>query len=313
VGVIAPMVLAALLGAPKSEWKPAPAPPPTVWARAGARGWTLCEDVERQASILQTADGRGPSDDAMWANRAQQCPHVPPALVLAAQYVLGETGPLEPEIGDLQRVFVAHRKRTRRALGWIEAAIAESNRRAETPPLHTRYYRAYALVALGRYDEAAAALRSVVETGDVERWRADRMRAVVEVMRGNLDLAHRLAHRGTVDAPSGQDKLISRYMEAYVIDRVGAPAEAEAELRRLRREAGSTSAAALVLTVLPMHERLYLRALDHQANAETSNAMRLWDAYLSRPEPAEADKELARRHRTELEPRAAPVGGPLGG
>ena len=60
-------------------------------------------------------------------------------------------------------------------------------------------------------------------------------------------------------------------------------------------------------SLLPVHERLYLRALDHQAADEASTALRLWDAYLARPEPAEPEKALARRHREELRPKPAPI------
>ncbi|MBC8069110.1 MAG: hypothetical protein IAG13_12315, partial [Deltaproteobacteria bacterium] len=59
--------------------------------------------------------------------------------------------------------------------------------------------------------------------------------------------------------------------------------------------------------LLPVHERLYLRALDHQIGDEDSSAIRLWDAYLSRPEPEAPERVLAKRHRTELQPRPAPV------
>lgn len=300
--------LLAVLSAAPEPWEPAPAPPPTVWAHAGARGWTLCQDVERQASRPQN---NGAGDDAMWARRVEQCPHVPEALLRAAQVQLQEAAALDPEAADPSLIFEAHRTHTRRALAWVRAALAEADRRATLPPPEARYYRAYVLVAMGRYDAAARALRTAVRRGDVARWRSDRMAALIQVLRGNLDRALQMAHRGVIDAPN-QDRTISRYIRAFVLDRVGAPAEAVQELRRLRREAGHTAHRAAVESVLPMHERLYLRALEHQANGEKSNAIRLWDAYLARPEPAGADKELARRHRAELEPRPAPVGGPVG-
>jgi tetratricopeptide (TPR) repeat protein len=297
------------------SWEPAPAPPPTVWAKAGARGWTLCEDIERKALGLQAnANGRGhavPSADEPWSKHASRCPHVPAVLLQAAQDALSDTAALDPEAGDLEAMFATHRKRTSRALRWLDTALSEAQRRAASAPAQARYYRAYALVGLGRYDAAAKALSDAAAAGDIERWRSDRMFALIEVMRGNLERALTLSHRGVIDAPP-QDRLISRYIHAFVLDRVGASDEAVEELRRLRRESGHTTHRRAVESVLPMHERIYLRALEHQSSGEKSNAIRLWNAYLARPEPAEPDKELARRHRGELDPLPAPVGGPLG-
>jgi tetratricopeptide (TPR) repeat protein len=317
VGVSHCIVLAlTLVTGVEPSWKPAPAPPPTAWARAGARGWTLCEDLERKAIGQQThASGRNqsmPGADEPWAKHASKCPHVPAVLLQAAQEVLGDTAALDPEAPDPQPMFQAHRKRTQRALGWIDAALAEAQRRAAPVPPQALYYRAYALVGLGRHAEAAKALTEAVRVGDVERWRSDRMFAIIEVMRGDLVRALESAHRGVNDAPF-QDRLISRYILAFVLDRVGASDEASLELRALRREAGHASHRRAVESLLPMHERVYLRALDHQASGEKSNALRLWNTYLARPEPAEPDKELARRHLGELEPAPAPVGGPGSG
>jgi tetratricopeptide (TPR) repeat protein len=303
-----------LLFGREPSWKPAPAPPPTAWAKAGARGWTLCDDLERKALGARTdkTGGRGrsmPGADEPWATHARRCPHVPSVLLLAAQDALSDTKALDFEAGELERTFELHRERAEQALGWIDAALAEAQRRATVPPLQARYYRAYALVGLGRYDDAARVLADAQRVGDIERWRSDRMFALIEVMRGGLDRALMLAHRGVIDAPF-QDRLISRYILAFVLDRVGASDEAVAELRQLRREVGHVSHRRAVESVLPMHERVYLRALEHHASGEKSNAIRLWNAYLARPEPAEPDKELARRHLAELEPKPAPVGGP---
>jgi hypothetical protein len=308
-----PSLVLALVLAAAPKWGPAPAPPPTVWAKAGARGWTLCEDLERKAMSLQAnAVARGqslPGADESWSKHASRCPHVPAVLLQAAQEELSDTAALDPERAELEAMFETHRRRTARALRWVEAALAEVERRAAFAPAQLQYYRAYALVGLGRFDAAALALEQAERAGDVERWRSDRMLAIIEVLRDDLARALWLAHRGVIDAPV-QDRLISRYILAYVLDRAGASDEAVEELRRLRREAGHTSHRRAVESVLPMHERVYLRALDHQASGEKSNAIRLWNAYLARPEPAEPDKELARRHREELEPLPPRVGGP---
>ena len=306
------IALALTLGA-GPKWTPAPVPPPTAWAKAGARSWTLCEDLERKVmSVQANAVGRGqslPGADESWSKHAVRCPNVPAVLLQAAQDELSDTAALDPESGELEAMFEAHRERTARALRWLEAGLAEAERRATFAHPQLRYYRAYALVGLGRYDAAASALAEADRAGDIERWRSDRMFALIEVLRDDLDRALWLAHRGVIDAPL-QDRSISRYIHAYVLDRVGASDEALEELRRLRRESGHTGPRRAVESVLPMHERIYLRALDHQASGEKSNAIRLWNAYLARPEPTEPDKELARRHLGELEPLPPRVGGP---
>ena len=79
---------------------------------------------------------------------------------------------------------------------------------------------------------------------------------------------------------------------------------------RLRRTTGRSQAVAASILVdrRATHDRVdlssvaprILRALEHQALGESSNATRLWDAYLERPEPHEADRILAQRHRDEL-------------
>ena len=143
---------------------------------------------------------------------------------------------------------------------------------------------------------------------DVERWRSERMAALVELFAGDVRAALRRAQRGVVDAPP-EDRPISRYIRALVLDRAGAPDVARAELVALRDPTTQFARSAME-SVLPFHERLFFRALDHQANGERSPALRLWKAYLARPEPAEPERVLARRHLDELTPSPAPVGGP---
>jgi hypothetical protein len=101
--------------------------------------------------------------------------------------------------------------------------------------------------------------------------------------------------------------MITRYIRTLVLDRGGAIAAARSELHEMRTDAGHQFARRATESLLPVYERLYLRALDAQAAEETSSAVRLWDAYLARPEPAEPDRALARRHRDELKDRPAPV------
>jgi hypothetical protein len=310
---IGSLVLALALLAPAAKsWAPTPAPPPTVWAKMGARGWVACEELGRQAAVVRTGTApRGDTGDNpnVWIERATRCPRVPDVLVLAAQQELvaaGDVGlSIEPE-ANVGALVADHRERVARALKWLDAALEECRRRREPPPKETRFLRAYALVTLGRVDEAERALARAVAAGEVERWRSDRMAAVIALVAGDLDGALALSHRAWVNAPS-EDRPITRYIRTLVLDRGGAIAAARAELHELRTDAGHQFARRATESLLPVHERLYLRALDAQAAEETSSALRLWDAYLARPEPAEPDRALARRHRDELRREPAPV------
>lgn len=316
---------ALLAPAPSDAWVPAEAPPPTPWALAGARGWRLCQEAERQARALRNNEGggrgAGSDDQELWRRRAEQCPHAVEVLTAAAQGEIVELATLLGEVdGDvtsegrldpaaLQAVVDQHRIRVERALRWLDAAIAEAERRGDRPPREARYYRAYALTALGRVPQARRALAEVIARGDVERWRSERMAALVEMQAGDVEAALQRAQRGVFDARP-DDRLISRYIRALVLDRAGASAAAFAELQALRRESGASFVRSVMESVLPIHERLFLRGLDHLANDERSPALRYLQAYLDRPEPQEPERVLARRHLEELTPTPAPVGGP---
>lgn len=314
------LLLALLVG---EGWAPAEAPPPTPWARAGARGWRLCQEAERQARSYRGNEGpRGADvDQAMWRRRARQCPHAVEVLTAAAQgeiveasglftRIEGEGGYVETTLPAeaVEAVAKEHREQVDQALRWLDAAVDESGRRSQRPPREALYYRAYALTALGRVEPARRALAAALEAGDVERWRAERMAALVELQAGDTATALAHAQRGVFDAPL-EDQAISRYIRALVLDRAGASAAAQAELMALRREASPFARLAME-SVLPVHERLFLRGLDHLANDEDSPALRFFQAYLDRPEPEEPERVLARRHLDELTPAPVPVGGP---
>ncbi len=320
-GVGAPHAAARVEPRANGEWAPAEAPPPTPWATAGARGWRLCQEAERQARASRSGDRpRGADGDTVWRRRAEQCPHAVEVLTAAAQDEIVEAAALfsriesdsgftEPSMNAaVQAVVDQHRRQVEQALRWLDAAIAEAGRRGQRAPREAHYYRAYALTALGRVGPAREALAAVIELGDVERWRSERMVALVEIQAGNVSEALRRAQRGVFDAPP-EDRAISRYIRALVLDRAGASAAAHAELVALRRE-GSPFARTAVESVLPVHERLFLRGLDHLANDEDSPALRFLQAYLDRGEPEDPERVLARRHLDELTPAPAPVGGP---
>ncbi len=298
---------------PASAWRPSGAPAPTIWARVGATGWAACEEMGRQAAMLRGGSGprgdSGGTDASQWAERASRCPGVPEILFLAAQVEIASAGDLgfgpDPGTG-LDSVVKDHRERVQRALDWLDAVLAESARRRESPPRETRFLRAYAMVALGRPTAARRALDDAIASADVERWRSDRMGAVIALLAGDIEVAMRLAHRASIETP-GEDRTITRYLRALVLDRSGAAAAARSELLELRNDAGHILARHATESLLPVHERLYLRALEHEVNDDTDTAARLWDAYLARPEPEEPDRVVARRHRSAVTKRPTPV------
>jgi len=286
------------------------AAPPSAWQRTGARDFAECEAAERLAEEghLTGFDRMSEQEGPTWNKRARQCPNAPYVRMMAAKESLVHVATLGwgAEIGPgFEAIVKPHAERLAEVVAHVDAALAESRRRGQRPPPQAHYFRAYAELAAGRFAQARVDWRKACATEDAERWRLDRMGAVLEMLGGDLDAAVRLARLAWTDA-SRDERLLSGYVWALVLDRAGSPAEVRAVLQGLRDEGGHTMARRALESLLPLHERLYLEALDHQVNGETSNALRLWEVYLARPEPAEADKALARRHLDELH-RVPPV------
>lgn len=307
---MSPIVLWLVLAAP---WKPMGPTGPTVWARSGATGWVTCEELARQASALRGGAGgraEGMGEPRAWLERATRCPNVPELLLMAAQHEIIDAGSLgagpEPGGASVQPLVDDHKERVTKALGWLDQALHECARRRESPPRETRYLRAYALAALGRPKAARIALDEAIAHAEIERWRSDRMGAAIALFAGDIDLAMRLGQRAAIDTPS-DDRTITRYLRALVLDRAGASAAARTELLDLRTDVGHIAARDAAESLLPLHERLYLRALERQANDDNDLAIVLWDAYLARPEPEEPERLLAQRHRATLVKRPVPI------
>ncbi len=305
-GALAWVVASLLSGAPEgeAEWAPAQAPPPTAWARAGARPWRACDAAGRQALAIRLgAQGRG-KFERVWRARARQCPREPDVLVLAAQEEVLEavpTGWMPESDPKLDESIETMRTSAQRAVTLLDAAVDEAHLRGERAPYEAYYFRAYAHSVLGNAKAVRADLDRALEAGDAERYRIERMAAVAALYQGELEEAVRLARLSLDDAPvEADERSISRYVWALVLDRAGDSASARTVFQQLRREPGSFRNRPAVESMLPAHERMFLRALEHQANGETSNASRLWDAYLRRPEPDDADRVLAQRHADEL-------------
>ena len=301
------MALAALLAAPaedEDDWTPATAPPPTAWARAGARPWRTCDAAGRQALAIRLgAQGRG-AFERVWRTRARQCPREPNILVLAAQEEVLEavdTGWMPEADPKLDETVAELEAAATRAVVLLDTAIAEAKLRGERAPYEAFYFRAYANSVLGRSKAVRQDLVRALAAGDAERYRIERMAAVAALYDGDLDEAVRLARLSLDDAPvEADERSISRYVWAFVLDRAGDSQSARTVFRQLRREPGSFRNRPAVESMLPAHERIFMRALEHQANGDDSNASRLWEAYLKRPEPAQADRVLAQRHADEL-------------
>jgi len=301
------LVLLAALQGPR--WQPVSESTLTAWGRVGGRSWTKCRDLERQAQAIPLRTLGQHAAERLWIERARTCPNVPAVLTLGAVVQIRDSTKLLQEVldtPDIDRVAVAHKKAFESALGWLDTALLEAERRGEEPPPETRFRRAHVLLALGRLGEARAGFEEAARRGEVPRWRRDRGLALVDLLDGDLESALRNAHRSVVDAPN-EDRILSGHIYALVLDRIGAPAAARRLIKTFRLGSGSSGPTVALETALPVHERLYLRALVYQAHGDTPSALRLWDAYLARPEPADPERELARRHRSELLPTPPPV------
>jgi len=277
------------------------------WMLAGAGSWRPCIEAARDAEAgrfdaMSGAEGR---DGRGWRKRADACPNEPWVRLMAAKEGLLEAARLDggveaPE--GLDAWVVRHGRLLRRVSQDLDAATREASRRGEPPPRQTSYWQAYALLASGAYEDARAAWHRAYRAREVERWRLDRIGALLDMYEGKLRAAVRRARLSWSDV-GHDERLVSGYVWALVLDRVGSPGAARDTLVALRREGAHVMARRALEGLLPVHERLYLQALDHHADGDSVNAMRLWTAYLQRPEPVEADRELARRHLRELQRR----------
>jgi tetratricopeptide (TPR) repeat protein len=182
----------------------------------------------------------------------------------------------------------------------LAAAERESRRRREPAGPGIAYFRARALLSLGRLEKARAEARRALEIGDVAPWRAERLLALCALYQGDLELALQLAGRSRRGAPEGATAL-SDYVYALALDRAGDTGAAFSVLARVVARDDSAHRN-LLETMLPLHERLYLDALAAQVRRDAASAWRLWQAYLGRDEPGEAERELARRHLSALGP-----------
>lgn len=279
----------------------------TVWARSGARSYITCASEDEAARLAAGRwQGRAQElpDDHQWAQRADDCPHAPDVLRVAALYELSRSFALPPRIdeADLSPVAKTFETSRRRALTWLQASMRERTRRGLPAPDQARFFIAVAHLGLDDAARALDMLDAAHLAGEVDRYEMARVAALAHLLDGDLDAALRRAHEAVVHAP-GRSELAAMYVYALVLDRAGEPSTAASILRRVRTRDRDSAELYGLLAWLPLHERLYLMALDRQANASVPNeALRLWAAYLQLEAPSPGERTLAERHRAQLLP-----------
>lgn len=295
----------------------APEPRVTIWARAGGVGWSECEAHVRLASEFEGATLATTHANAVsaWTERAGRCPHAPAVLAVAARIELARRVDLEPldaGIEALPEIVEAYRRQRAQARRWMEVALLESRRRGAAAPRAALYHLAQIHLSLGDLVAGRRALARAALDGSqpVAAWDLDLTRALFALLEGDLEVALRRAHAGLRDAPKGEQTREASYVLAYVLDRVGSWDEAAALLRQLRRLNRDGRGLWAMDGVLPLREKIYLRALDHHANGELGPALHLYAAYMAHPAVAMPERRLAERHLRALEPTAPLVGGP---
>jgi tetratricopeptide (TPR) repeat protein len=286
----------------------------TVWAQAGSRSWTGCSAIANEAGKQLWSSGEEVNnfgEGHHWAGQARECPNAPEVLTMAARSELLRRFDLPEGLDastDLSPIETGVTQSRARALTWIEAAETELGRRRDSRSLGLDYWRGRALLSTGDLEGARRAFSKALREATVEGWKVRRLLALTELYRGNLDAAQALAKRALLDAPA-TDQLLSSYVLGVVLDRSGDPAGARRRMQTaLERDDGSQLRA--LGSALPLHERLYVSAFATTVRNEASGALRLWEAYLARPEPEDPERRLAERHQTALRPLPSNLGGP---
>jgi hypothetical protein len=281
-------------------WQPRPPEPPTVWAEAGSRPWAQCRELERTAESAVARQSVGSEGSSVWAERARLCPGSPAVLVAAAMVELTRVSNL-PLLAELptavEELAEAHRQSRKRAARWLAAARTEASRRGQAPPPMTWVLTAIAAIGLGEPERAQAALRQAAARGESEAFRLERLAAVAALLAGDLpgalDLAHRARELGA------REQMRTTLTLALIYDRSGAADAALRELALLRASMSSPERLAID-ALLPLHERLYLAAIEQIALKNPGNAALLFQGYLACPEPQEAERRLVERRLAEL-------------
>jgi hypothetical protein len=246
---------------------------------------------------------------ARWLGRAKLCPHAPEVSVLAAYYELMHARGMPPYSADVE-AFEALAEELRdaheHARLLLEAAREESQRRGRPSPPMLHYLLAHIALSSGDLVTADAELSLAWRGGMVALGELELLAAVLELVRGDTERAIEYAHRVYVSAQgspsrssSGALWRSSSFLLALAYERAGAPEVARRLIKSLRAhrlgEGGSE-----IEVLLPLHERLYLTALEHRVAGNAADAIRFWEVYLDRAEPAAPEREAATRQLAEL-------------
>lgn len=243
-----------------------------------------------------------------WAARAPRCPHAPfvTGLGLLEVWQQPDTLPYEMDAAGLARF---EEVRTRRRVDVAAALMrmqVELDRRGLSLPTELWPVRLGVKASQGALDAAREVLREGLATGRVSLLDGRWMGACLELL--GHDAAEGLRVLG--DASAHGDRRRDRseaplgYVRAALLDRLGEPGAARAAIVEAQRLDRSGDALRRLLRFLPIHEALYIRAIIQQYTARTHTlTLRLWDAYLARPEVAAPERALARWHRANLAPR----------
>lgn len=282
------------------------------WERVVGEGARLCAafEAEARSHLLQGTAATANIDDKTWRRRARECPHGEWVLRAAVEaemrtnFALPDASPTPADVAELEDTL---RRSRRRVLRWV-ATIGRERARVGAPLLpRDTYLAACAHAGLGQRRAARVALADAVRRGGATAAETHRLSALLALFGGDLDRAAIDARRASF-AGTEHDAIVSQYVRAIVLDRLGDGPEAQRLMADARRRDRSGRSALLWLeSLLPMHERLYLRALDHQVEHTRNAALVFWRVYLGHDAPTDAERQLAQRHLAALAPVPEPV------
>ncbi len=307
---------------------PAKAEPPgatlTAWGKHGGNKWSVCaERVLEAQRALPTFTDRAQSLGAehTWAQRAEECPHAVPVLVIAARkeslHLVRLPDALDAGV-SLDEAREELERSRERALAWFDEAEAEARRRGEATPPQLDFWRARVAMSLGRLDLARAATARARARGDVSEVQMRRFEALLALYGGDLEMAQVAAREAYVRAPlqsrdnrNADERLLASVVYALVLDRAGD----DEGSRRLLYRAHANDRSALILqrleTYLPLHERVYFLALRSSLGGDSDRkiAVKLFRAYAQMEAVEAPERRLAERHIARLEQKPGRLGG----
>ncbi len=305
--------------------------PPGAASRPGTRDLPANVDPWRAAVDTQEADCRGServaarrlaqrragqdggalrASDEGWEERYGRCPFAPHVGTLGLMEAWGraETLPYGFEADGLDEFVATRTRKRRRLMAWSARVRAEFTRRGVPAPAPVFLVWAGASLAVTDIKGATRILHEGVEAGAVgaadTRW----LHAVASL----ITLRHAEGLEALGAPVLGSDRTGSAantrtvYLRAVFLDRLGDRDGAAAAMRAAQTADKDLRALRGLVRALPAHEALYVRALSRQFSGRgEALTLRLWAAYLSRPEPEAPERALAERHRNSLAPRPA--------